>query len=86
MLVVNNFNDTDIFNLPLDLPENAIYELVFSSSILALFQLKLSALQLGGRGKYHDSTLDNLLSQTNKVRSLTRKILKQKNTSKYLVQ
>lgn len=32
ILVANNFNDQEVFNLPLGLPNNAVYQLLFSSN------------------------------------------------------
>lgn len=43
ILVVNNFNDQEIYDLPLDLPEGAEYQLVFSSNAIPTSPFTLTA-------------------------------------------
>lgn len=43
ILVVNNFNDQEVYDLPLDLPEGATYQLVFSSNSIPTADFTLTA-------------------------------------------
>ncbi|MEX5396977.1 1,4-alpha-glucan branching protein GlgB [Streptococcus sp. ZJ93] len=49
ILVVNNFNDQEIYDLPLDLPEGAAYQLVFSSNTIPTEAFTITANTDGAR-------------------------------------